>query len=639
MAVRRPRGSTRRRTLLALALAVVLLEAAYLLTANLVLASPWLRGQVNRHPERLQVTWAEARTWWPGRVRVADLSVERHSPAADWRVQVERATLTVSLAALADRTFATRRADLEGVGLLVEPRPRSERRGERTPAGRVVLAASPPPGPPPPDDRRPRRPRWSVHLYGVRATRLNEVRIGDYRLAGRGSVACDLELGGGRLGVFDASLTFTSAELSGHGPPLVRDLELRVRRLTLGPYSPASHRGRAALRFLTAELSLEGRLDDLGGLFPAAFLGGPVPLLDTLRGAAEVTGTVTVRGGRLAPGSAVEVASDDLEAGFLGYRARGRAQASGKVSVLAGSPLRELQVDLREVGFRRSGEASPYLTAPTVTIRAAVPTGSPSPLRDAAVTVELPAGDLPDLSVYNAYLPPVSGIAFESGRGTLSATFRARGGGIGGRLELRGQGLRARVRDRTVTGDFELDTRLAGGEPGQPVFDLAGTRLRLLGLRVLQPDTPAAEEAWSATAELTRGAVRWREPLQAAGDVDLEARDLRPLFALFLEGRKVEWVDRILGIQGLTGHAAFALGRGLALDDVTLHAESLEVRGRLRLAGPDTSGAVYARVHGVGVAVGLAGSRRDWKVIGARKWFERQPRLLPAEPQLPPPAD
>ena len=98
-----------------LAVLVPLFLGAYAATTRWLLTGPKLRQIINEHPESFTIDWDEARSPWPGRVRIRNLRLVGSDPNVQWTVHLENAEVDYSVLALIRRTFLCER--LVGSGL------------------------------------------------------------------------------------------------------------------------------------------------------------------------------------------------------------------------------------------------------------------------------------------------------------------------------------------------------------------------------------------------------------------------------------------------------------------------------------------------------------------------------------------
>ena len=101
--------------ILVLAASPLFFLGAYAAATRWLLTGPKLRALINAKPQNFSIDWDEARSSWPGRVRIRNLRLRGSDPNVEWSVTLENADLRYSLLPLLRRTFQCDR--LVGSGL------------------------------------------------------------------------------------------------------------------------------------------------------------------------------------------------------------------------------------------------------------------------------------------------------------------------------------------------------------------------------------------------------------------------------------------------------------------------------------------------------------------------------------------
>jgi hypothetical protein len=167
-------------------LAVIGVEAAYVLVANALLASPIIRSAVGSG-EGVDLAYASARSWLPGRVHVRDLRLRVEDYNVQFQVAIDSGTMDVDLSDLPFKKFHVLRLAADGVSF------RMRHKVHAVGSDGARLAAYPPihgfadpplykgaPSPPVPDSEYN---AWSVHIERV-AARVRELWVLEYRFEG-----------------------------------------------------------------------------------------------------------------------------------------------------------------------------------------------------------------------------------------------------------------------------------------------------------------------------------------------------------------------------------------------------------------------------------------------------------------------
>ena len=454
-------------------LALLLLPLLVLATANAFL-SFGLQSLINPHPERLQVTWSRAWMVEPGTVEVRGLEVRGQTAARQWWLGLDRARVRVDLGALRARRFLA--SEVVGTGFAYRQRRRVDAPVETEEGEEAEAAEAPVEGlmPPIPGLSNPPRPapepeagsggtrsgrsHWEFALRAVTIGEVREVWLDQYHYQGTGTLSGSLHYAGGELELPALRLELPTGTMwlgeQSLGEGLVR---LQAR---LEPMAPRQQEGTAFLRFVTAELEVEGQVADLALL---RYYLRKVPWLN-LDGRGQARAMLKVERGRLLEGSRLDLDSGQIEASYLGYRATGTGSihggvrapeangAAAQVEVLALLDRFELgrgeQPYIRGSGFRLE------LTSPETDLLAERP-----PIR---AVVELPDSELPDLRCYNTYLPADAGFSILGGSGRIRGRMELATGGAGGRGEmaLSSDNSRLQVGAMQMAGRLEFDSQV-----------------------------------------------------------------------------------------------------------------------------------------------------------------------------------
>lgn len=281
---------------------------AYAATTRWLLTGPKLHQIINEHPRSFTIDWDEARSPWPGRVRIRNLRLTGSDPNVEWTVRLENAELRFSVLALLRRTFLCEQ--LVGSGLTFALRSKLEPKEART-ADLSLLPQIPGFSDPPlksPNDRfRVDTHPWLVNVRSVAIDRFEDIWVDALRYQGLARV--------------EGGFLLRPMHLARIGPALVRfdGGSLRVGKasepVTLAgtlatttlPFDPRSNPLPEALKQFSIDLKVEIRTPHLHTLgefvrFPDGVqLEGKGPVINataTMReGIAEGRVAVAIRGG------------------------------------------------------------------------------------------------------------------------------------------------------------------------------------------------------------------------------------------------------------------------------------------------------------------------------------------------------
>ncbi len=431
----------------------------------------------------------------------------------------------------------------------------------------------------------------------------------------------DATLDGSALDLSGSRLTLSAAADNAEAEQRLGSvLVARVARFTrLG--EPDTRRGR---------LVLEGMVDRLGFLDP--FLPREHGL--TLRGRGRLEADLRLAGEQLLAPSHLRVDADDLTVGFLDYRAEGRGELDARLEGEATSPGARLSLSLPRFALRREAgghgqtrQERTWLAGRHLTLETTTPSFSTDPeqieIETFTTRVVLPIVEVPDLALYNAYLPEKAGVELLGGSASLEAMLELEGLGARGDLVLQAFGTELRLASQRLTGDLHLEARLREGDLARRRFDASGSLLRLDNITRRDADGQG-EAGWWARLSLEEGRLTWAEPLEVSARLGLAMRDSGLLARLFLVGaRERDWLGRLLTVRDIHGEARLTMeADGIRLDEARLEGGPLSLLADLAFREERLDGQLYARLGRLAVGVALQDGERTLRFLQPRRWFE-----------------
>ncbi|MBX3727488.1 MAG: hypothetical protein KF823_16430 [Xanthomonadales bacterium] len=351
---------------------------------------------------------------------------------------------------------------------------------------------------------------------------------------------------------------------------------------------------------------------------------GNLPWL-ALEGAGRVEAALRIASGALAPGSQLLVPALDARIAVLDNRFSGQAHARVDIEPGPNGPqaLAALVVDRFELRPADAAEQA-YVLGRDLRLDLTLPADLARAGHDIQARLRFDDALVPDLRVYNRYLPP-GGIVLDGGRGVLSGDLRldAEGEVGSGRIVLRGQQVRMTLGQVHLQGELAVDTRLRRLDLARRQFDLAGTTVRLDQVEGHEDGRRARARPWSADFRLRTGQVGWQRPLKIDSTLSAQASDVALLLGLFGPLRQFpDWTLRLVdsGPARLDGRVRLD-GRALELAPLHARNDRFDVHARLRLGQGGPSGALLMAWGRLKAALELADGDRRWHLRGAETWF------------------
>jgi hypothetical protein len=400
------------------------------------------------------------------------------------------------------------------------------------------------------------------------------------------------------------------------------DADVTLRGTAIPLMDPASMAARTS-----GHIRSRWHFDSLAWL--ARFIPGSN--LVSFDGAGTVLADLRLSAGKLDPGSYLDVPQVAATANALGNRFQGDARAR---ITFEDATDGELQPRLEAVMQHFSvapAEApdQPYVHGRDLRIEAFA-RGRRDDLRE-NVHARLWFADaqLPDIRMYNRYLPKTS-LRFTGGSGRVSGHLRFdREGAVGsGDFRVTGNRVQLGLAGLSLEGDVDIVTKLRRADLERHRFDADGSRVSLRRVRVTDGDELLGSDWWSEIS-LDQARLDWDQPISLDGRLRARMRDISVLLGVYSQRKHLpDWVARMLddGEARAEGRVQWR-NDALLLEPFAAGNDRFDVRARLRLQDKHPTGDLFAQWGALSVGVELADGRKDYHVVGARKWFDGQPDL------------
>jgi hypothetical protein len=621
------------RRLLGIALlALAVLVVGYLAAANLFLSTSWGHATLQRQPEKLRIDWDRAWSWMPGVVEVRGLRIRGQNRVIQWELELDAATVPVSLTALAVRSFSTAAARGTGLALRLRrrldrlPDPDRERWTPEIPGLENPPAVAPEALYPQRADGKP----WSVTLSDLEVEGVREIWLEEARLVGSGRLAGGLRFTpGGDFEMFESRLLYAESQVETASGVVSDDLRLDVNA-AIEPFSPRGEGGAAVLRHVSGTLRTAGRVDSIA---PLNALFRSAPWLHT-EAVGDLDAELSLANGVLLPESRASVDAERLTVSFAGYRAVGSGPLRARVVSAEPEPRLEASFDLSGVEVQREDRDENQTSGGRLllTARSSDLAIGDEPFADLETRLEISGATIEDLSVYNYYLPAAGGVEIAGGTGSLSGWLEASVAAKTARGAITVEARRAAVKvgDVTLNGRLSLDTQLPRAWLVDQRYDLSGTILELRDVTVSEHGRERS--GWWAKVRLADAELAYRQSVEIGARLNAELRDSGPIVALVADKKRLAGLFRkFLTVEDVRASAQVrSANDGIDLSGLEVTGEKLEILGELHLAATDRNGLLFLRLGALSAAVELDGEKRDWKLTRSRAWFETRRAARPA---------
>lgn len=644
------------------------LPVALLLGVNTFI-NLWLPVILNVQPEQVRITYDVAWMIVPFDVEVRQLQIRSQSPYDQLIVEVDRATATIDLAALFDRTFSAHAIEAHGAAFryrvradapvvvdpgapiavapdvvlpavaairlpAVEPAPVPAVEPPGAPRTPPIEGLENPPVPRPEDIYPPPGDVWTIVLADVAVEGVREVWMEDYHFVGNARIASKEFRLQPTLYVStkDTVLDIEDGQILTGADPLLIGLHGKVA-VGLDGLRPKEHHGRTVFGFLSARVALDATVKDLAFL---DYYLRKAPWLGIRGGAGALHIDVKLENGAFQTGSLLTAGVKDIASKFLSYSVMGDGGVRFEVTMKAdGKPQSLLAVDFDDFAINRDGDATPHVEGKGFRLTARTDdVALDAPFTALDVVLEIPPSEVRNVGVYNAYLPRDIGLSLQSGTGSVRGRLEVSTvDNIGrGELFLSGKKLRATLDDLALTGDVALHAVVPEGRLNDGRYDISGSRLELRNIGITDGkrlrNGKDRSKGWWATLSLPRGYAANGAAVFLDASLKVKLRDTVPFITIFAQKQAVPGIIRgLLDIENVSGEARIRLG------DTVLHVPQFDVRGgknfalsmQLRRKQLDYYGKLYARYGMLSLGMQLIGKRSKVHLIGAKEWYDAQP--------------
>ncbi len=624
-----------RRSALYLLAGLLLGELFYVGAFEWAARSGQLEQWINRRPDKAQLTFRNAHSWFPFRVSLAGVDLSVQTPRLQWRLRCERASGWISPAPLLGRRLRVESATISGAEFGLRRRADSPQEAAARAALLPPIAAFPLTGTPllP----RPVRPAWNfefprLEALQVRTVWLEQLRLtGEMRAAGGFAIRRRIE-----AEVESSRLEVTAGILELAGAPLAQGLQGALTFSAI-PYAYREHRGLEALPYLDSSATLAGEI------FAAPLLRSYLaraPWLEFEDSATAFDAALEMRRGVLVGGSHLHTEKASRTLRFFGFEASGTALLNFDVRRDATGGHADLAVGFDDFELRRSAAGPPVVGGSGLTLLATTRDLRASGLPDdATIRIDLGEARLLDLAGFSDLLPPSAGLALAGGQGEVHGQLEAELGA--GEAGSASGSLSARITQAALisngarfSGAVALDVPITSRDLAGRRFDLAGTRVELTGFagpgeaNATGPRDSGAPggPGWRGTIETQVARLHLVEPATAEGQFTLQLSDSAPLVALYATRKDLpRWVERLLEEPDVRATGRFAYRKPeLRIEALQARFEHWGFEADLELGKDRRRGLLLLEWRQLALGVRMEGDKRDFKLTGAREWFAKE---------------
>lgn len=546
-------------------IAAVVIEIAYLLLVNLALRLPVTQTLLNKvRPDKFQVTWEEAWTWYPFRVHARGVSANGESRRQQWQFEFPEGTASISLLPLVIKRVSL--SGIEGRDVKYYQRPRLKPDKDYAEVREFF---------PPIENREyslaeplPTGKRgWTISISDAHVSGTHEVWFYQVRGTLKGELATDFRYrtrGGPfrlRNGEFDVAMDSVYVNQTRE---TLSDVKLKGE-VEFAEFVPRQTRGIDALSYLTLDAEVSGGVDSL------AFLNLYLRHFDGmfLDGAGHIAGRVNFERGTLLANTHLDIAAPVLELEMLDHYAVGDGDVvlgvtAAEPDTLAGT------IRFNALEAFRTGDERPLFAGDGLVVDLKGDTdlfaddGDKPHASYLALTV--PAVTVPDLAVYQHYIPDNLGLRFHGGEGVLHGRAVVDNVTMHADLKLDSGGADVGIKEYRFKAD--VDVALLSNTDDSPGLDVGGTYIHLSDARLANEDRQGVSDRWEARIQVDEGRLNFNLVDEVAESGLLQAVTGQPARTLFeqadgdliLSGKvsSLGWLNQLLKNDYqtvITGHS------------------------------------------------------------------------------------
>lgn len=345
-----------------------------------------------------------------------------------------------------------------------------------------------------------------------------------------------------------------------------------------------------------------------------------------ISGRGELTGTIKLQQGMPAPGTDIEILSDQLAVDILDYRSNGNGRISMRVDDGDNGPDWFLQIMLSDADLLRQNEVQPYIQNVDLNVIAIVEDMSLEKTENnAALRFQILSADVTDMSIFTSYLPADSPLEFTNGTASLAADIVLQREDADGWVKLESNNLELTIDQQSISADLSANILLVDGVPAQMMFDISGSEVNLNDMRVTGDNEQFDQKSWAASLQLVHGQTTWKKPLQLDAEVTIQMADSRPIVAMF-ENKKErpEWLLNMLTIEDIQGTAKVAIAdEQIVIPHAHAISDKMEVGAKGVISETSRNGVVYARYKKLDAVIKLVDGKKNIDVIRARPKYDK----------------
>ncbi len=345
----------------------------------------------------------------------------------------------------------------------------------------------------------------------------------------------------------------------------------------------------------------------------------------SVSGSGAVRGDLQLVAGLPAPGTNIEVISEDLKVNILDYTLHGDGHIGLIVEEGGTDPDWHVGIELTDAGLMRKNESSAVIQDVDMKLNALVKDVSFKKAENPYILdFKILSARVLDMSVFNRYFPPDAPFSIVAGSADLSVDIQLQPEKANGWVKLDSRRLEFQLDQQLIGADLLADIKVQGGVPANMEFDISGSKLQLTRAWVIGKEQQFNEEKWSATLKLRHGETTWRTPLIIDLEAGLLMSDSRPLVAMFRNEGGPKWLSKRLIVEDIAGDIKLSISdEQLVIPYAYSESNNIYIGAKGIIGKPANNGMFYLKYKKLSpIILKVDNGKRNVDILNARKTFE-----------------
>ena len=483
---------------------LIIIEVVYVVLINALFQIPLTQSVINKiRPEKFYIRWENAWSIIPGRVHVSNAMANGDSRGQMWQVEVGEVSGSIALIPLIAKRVWVDNVSGENIEFRLRPRIKEDKDYSRIEAyfpeieGREVTPAVTTP-------RKKKRP-WHISVEDIHVSGPLDYWIFNIKGQAEGDLRGDFSYvsPGGNLvlDVFELGLDL--------GPHFINgDQEMFPAGQITGsmgfaPFNPRENKGLPMLNYLLVDADVNIDMNSLKfvKLFLLNFQGLDVD------GTGQVSGRLHFEEGRVMEGTDLAIDARDLTVDVLAHSIRGR----GEIDLTMG-PETDGNMDLlfhySDLEVIHEGDDVPMLTGEDLELRIGgdgrVVPDPDTVNKSRVIGFEIDALKVPDLALFQRYLPEKWPFSLYGGDGTLSGAISLTPTAYSIDLALASEAADMGISQYRFESDLDAELKLDNESIMTTPTHVEGSYITLSKAHLMK-EGEKSEESWSASLMLKEG--------------------------------------------------------------------------------------------------------------------------------------